>query len=412
MNLRKNNLLTLLLLLCCTAGKAQMRSFSYKRPLGNVTAGWHKIVLPNAVFGKLAAGFSDIRILGLASGGDTLEAPYVLRSSAGDPHSKKVVFEMLNTVQNAKGYYYTFELPAGEPVNEIGLQVANNNFDWRVQLEGSQNQEEWFTILSDYRILAIQNAQTDFRFTTLRFPDARYRYLRLLVKSTESPQHLTAAICRTDSAAGRLQSYGAMSQKSIEDKATKQTQIELSLSEPVPVSRVQIAVADSFDYYRPATVEYLQDSFQTPAGWRYNWGVLYSGTLNSIDRSAFSFEPVVARRLRIIMENGDNRPLHTGGVKVAGPVYSLIARFDEPAAYFLVYGNAGAAAPDYDIARFGDKIPASPPVVVAADEERIAHTTVPPAEPLFKNKVWLWAAIVVIGLLLGVATLRMVRKTG
>ena len=388
-----------------------MSASAYKRPLGKVPAGWHKIVLPNALFGKVSGNFSDVRILAPSAGGDTLEAPYIWRSAERKSAAEAVSFNTLNVTKNAKGFYYTFEMPVTEPVNEIQLQVDNTNFDWRVQVEGSQNEREWFTILSDYRILGIQNAQTDFRFTTLRFPNARYRYLRLLVKNTaDVPQNLSASISRIDSAAGQYQSYPVVTQTRTEDKSTKQTRINISLSQPLPVSQILIPVTETFDYYRPVTIEALDDSFQTPNGWRYNWSPLYSGTLNSIDRSAFEFESTVAQRLRITLENGDNRPLRIGDAKVTGLIYTLFARFDEPADYFLVYGNPNAAAPDYDIARFGDKIPTDPPALTVGDEIAIDKVIVPPAEPLFQNKIWLWAVIVGIGLLLGVATLKMMRK--
>ena len=422
-NLRKNSLLLLVALLGYTAGKAQKSVSAFKRPLGTVPAGWRKIVLPNALFGKVSDNFSDVRILGIATGGDTLEAPYVVFDNASGYHThngscifsfiERIGFGIQNSTHNSKGYYYTFPvLPTGELVNEIQLQVANTNFDWRVQLEGSNTQMEWFTILDDYRILDIKNAQTEFQFTTLHFPNARYRYLRLLIKNpAATPQKLKASYTRlVDTIPVQFQQYQLTSQTRTEDKALKQTILQISLPQPLPVSQILLPVTEAFDYYRPVTIEALNDSFKTPNGWRYNWSPVYSGTLNSIDKSAFEFSSIVTQRLRITLENGDNRPLHIGDAKVTGLIYTLFARFDEPADYFLVYGNENAVAPDYDIARFSDKIPANPPALAVGDEVAIDQVLVPPAEPLFQNRLWLWAVIVGIGLLLGVATLRMLRK--
>lgn len=413
-NRKRNSLLAFLwsvvFLLAGTPVLAQMNDYKYRRPLGEVAAGWRKIALPTEVAGRVGAGFSDLRILGISAGGDTLEAPYVLRSGARDATPELMPFRIFNLSRNATGYYYTFELAGSRPVNTIILQVDNKNFDWRVQLDGSPDEREWFTLLSDYRVLGIQNAQTDFQFTTLRFPDARYRYLRLLVKANEAPQHLTASLLQADTVEGQYQSYNIAQQSRTEDKKARQTQLDISLSGPSPVGRVQIAVTDTFDYYRPVQIAYLIDSFQTPAGWQYNWSPLFSGTLHSLDRSPLEFEATGVQRLRITIENGDNRPLHLGDVKISGPVYWLLARLDEPANYFLVYGAPRALPPDYDIARFADRIPADAPSVAVGAEETIAHAAAPTGAPLFQNKIWLWVVIVVIALLLGVATLRMMRK--
>ena len=242
-------LLLLLLLLPFLAVQAQTNVYHYRRPLGVMPApavsgsgGWRKIVLPTALFGKASPALSDLRIMGVTAAGDTVEAPYVLKAYAGESTQKEVAFKTIATAQNAQGFYYTFEMPrAGtQPVNRIQLQTANQNFDWRVRLEGSADQWEWFTLLDDYRIVAIQEPQTAFRFTTLLFPDAHYRFLRLLIKKPSAPpQELKATLLQTTVTQGQLQPYPVAAQSRVDDRTTKQTQIELSLPSPVPVSQVK-----------------------------------------------------------------------------------------------------------------------------------------------------------------------------
>jgi len=67
--------------------------------------------------------------------------------------------------------------------------------------------------------------------------------------------------------------------------------------------------------------------------------------------------------------------------------------------------------PQYDIARFTDKIPESPPVISLGKERVLSGEEEQPAvHPLFANKAWLWAVMVVIIGLLGWFSFRMMRK--
>jgi len=60
--------------------KAQSDHFRYARPIEGITDEWHKISLPDELFEKLRADFRDIRIIGVTDAGDTIEAPYIMKS--------------------------------------------------------------------------------------------------------------------------------------------------------------------------------------------------------------------------------------------------------------------------------------------------------------------------------------------
>ena len=94
----------------------------------------------------------------------------------------EVDFKLLNTTNNEQGYYFTMEVPTEEPVNELKLNFKQDNFDWLLSLEGSQNQQEWFRIVDDYRILSIKNPETNYQFTKVTFPNTKYRFFRFQIK--------------------------------------------------------------------------------------------------------------------------------------------------------------------------------------------------------------------------------------
>lgn len=389
---------------------AQVGAYSYQRELRGISGQWHKIILPDEVFGKTSPDLADIRIIGITASRDTVEAPYLLRLATEKISTQEVAFRTLNTARNDQGYYFTFEVPTREPINQIQLDFRQDNFDWRIQLKGSQDQREWFTVAENYRILSIKNELTDFQFTELAFPSAQYRFFRLLVKSTERPELLTARIAQHQVEEGTLRDYPIQKMDVKENRKAQQTEIDLALHLPVPLSHLRIEVADTFDYYRPMTIQYLADSTHTEKGWQYSYRTLASGTLNSMQPNAFEFSSTQVQKLKIRIHHHDNQPLRIGTVQASGYVHELLVRFTEPATYFLAYGNEAAARPLYDIDRFADKAPAAPTTLTLGDEMTTKKEEIPLTEPLFQHKAWLWAIMGVIILLLGWFSLKMMGK--
>lgn len=126
--------------------------------------------------------FSDIRVYGVTAK-DTIEAPYVLQLSTAQGIEDEIKFELINSSFNKDGYYYSYQVLLNTAINKIKLAFKNTNFDWRVQLEGSQEQNKWFTILDNYRILSIQNDKTSYNFSDLNFPNSKFKFYHLFLST-------------------------------------------------------------------------------------------------------------------------------------------------------------------------------------------------------------------------------------
>ncbi|MBK9737458.1 MAG: DUF3999 family protein [Saprospiraceae bacterium] len=178
------------------------------------------------------------------------------------------------------------------------------NLDWKTDIEGSQNLQEWFSIIEDYRILSIKNEMTDFKFTKVSFPNSKYRYMRVLIDSKKKPDLITTKISWNEIINGNVRDYNIQSTKIEEKKKDKRTIINVDLTSVGPVSKVSIFVKDTFDYCRPVTIKYLQ-THKTDQGWKYNYNILTAGTLNSMEKSEFIFTGTMLQKLQIIVDNGD-----------------------------------------------------------------------------------------------------------
>ena len=413
MDLRVKAYFILLLLLQELNNSAAAGEYHYRRYLGNLDTGRYKITLPDSMFDKINTDLSDIRVLGITNHGDTVQAPYIAEIAAKAENEVSAAFKIINQTHNASSYSYTFDVANQPPINRIELHLGEQNFDWKVSLYGSQDLQTWQPVIENYRIVAIKNQLTDYRFTTLLFPEAKYRYYRLQIPTAEKPNLLSANVFFLVLKPGIYNRYHTTVNNLQINTKDKTMAADLSLQQPVPVSYLKIEVGNNgMDYERPFALEYLSDSTKTEKGWVYNYTGLTRGILSSVEPNEFSFAPVTCKRLRLIIKNGDNPSLTIKSFIVQGYAYSLYTRISEPGKYYMFYGNTNAATPDYDIVKFQNKLPDSIQKLTPGYEEILPGTVVPQVHPLLENKIWLWAIMACIIILLGWFTFKMISGVG
>ena len=399
-----------LLLFVSSFGFGQMEEYNYKMELDGITDTWHTIELPNSIFEEVNNSLYDIRIFGINADKDTLESPYLLKRKTKQTVKQTVSFKKLNESYSQGDYYVTFEVPTDAAVNFMELFFKQQNFDWRLRLEGSADNKEWFEIVADYRILSFKNINSNYRFTKVSFPDSKYGYYRLKIKASEKPKLINAKLDLQKITPAGYNDFSVKDTQIKSNRTTKQTSIEVTLSAPVPTSFLALDIQNSFEYYRPMTIKYLKDSVETEQGWHYNYQTLSKNTLSSMENDGFNFDSTILQKLKIVIENYDNEPLTINSVKVKGYVHELVARFSEPATYYLSYGKNNPTKPNYDISRFENSIPLNLSTLQLKTPIAIEKTMADKTEPLFKNKLWLWIVMGLIILVLGWFSIKMIKQ--
>ncbi len=406
---KKNKwLIAFLTLVVCQFSFGQEVNTSYKRKLNNVDDQWHKIVLPLDAFNKISPELSDIRIYGFRSDRDTVEVPFKWQITENKIVTKELDFNLINSSAASDGYFFTFELATLQNIHEIQLSFEQQNYDWRLMLQGSQDLKEWFTVVNNYRILSIKNGITDYQFGKVVFPESKYKYYRFNIRSKEKPVLQKARVLASETSQIALDNR-TNTYKVTENKKDKTTLIDIDLASYVPVSEIAIFFDRKVEFYRPFQLKVLRDSTKLASGtWNYHYGSVTSGTVSSLEDNRFLFDKSWTKKLQLVITNHDNVPLKLDSIQVSGPEYALIARFeDKHIPYYLFYGNKKFHTPNYDITHF-----ATPEDVVTLDlgnEETIRVLTLSGTKPLFENKWWLWLMMIVIIGLLGGFTVKMMR---
>lgn len=416
---------TLALFLLSTTVFAQ--NFLYKREIKGIKNSkqteWYKLEIPVEVVEKTNTDFSDIRIFGV-NDADTLESPFLTKKVMQSFENEQVSFRIINEAKKGNDYFFTLEKQkevenTEEAINLIKLDFENTNFDWKVKLEGSQDQNEWFEVLNDYRIVSIQNEFTDYKFTKLVFPNSKYNYYRISISEKSlKPKLNSASVFLQKTTAGNFEDIKIISQHIEVDKERKQTIIDIQLAHSVPIDFISLKVKNDFDYYRTIQFKYLLDSTKTEKGIIYNFVTLHTSTLSSLEKKNdisdfFINSTTKSRHYQIVIDNQDNQPLDIEKVEIKSYVNQLFTRVtptDKNLTYFLIYGNQNLQKPNYDIIRFESTIPADLISLELDSEQKIPQKEVEKVTPLFENSIWLWLLMGTIILVLTVFTFKMMKK--
>lgn len=388
----------------------QLSSYRFMQEVTGISNQWHSLQIPSATFKHLNPSLNDVRIYGVTNK-DTIEVPYLLTEKNAVIDQPLINFSIINQSKNSKGFYYTFALTEPSIINQIFLNFGQQNFNFKVKLEGSHHQKEWFTVLDNYQLIGVQNQFIDFSFSTLNFKPADYKYYRLLLKTADNPNLLNSSIVLENKTEALQDAYPVEKWDQTNDSKSKKTTLTFNLKEAVPVTDIHLAFADTIDFYRPYNISYLIDSVKTEKGYIYNYRRLNQGAIHSFAPTVISFNRQIASHFKIEIDNQDNLPVTIAKVQAKGNQFWLTARFTEKAKYYFAYGNPTANFPQYDIAYFKDKIPESLSPLALGEMNEIAQITPEKQAPLFANSAWMYGILAVIMALLAYFSLKMLRQT-
>jgi hypothetical protein len=381
---------------------------AYKNEITGVENQWHSISLNEDVLSKVSENLSDLRIYSVSPTYDTLEIPYFLAEQNTLEEKSGINFKIINRSHKDNQNYFTFKLKEIKEINEIILDFKQENFNWKIDLQGSNDQKEWFDILEDYRILSILNKLTDYSFTTLKFPNSEYAYYRINVKNEKKVRLKSATLQKTFERKIDLEEI-ENEYSIVNDKKNKATVIDLKFENRLPISEIELFFSDDIDYQRSVNFEYLVDSFKTEKGWRYSYRSITNSYVSSLGENKYFIDAVYTKALKITIYNLDNQALNLKDIKTKSLKYILVARFLESNnQHFMTYGNTELRSPNYDIKNFKKNISTELDELDLGKQISLLQGDI--AKESIVTKWWLWAIIILIIALLGYSTLGMLKK--
>ena len=379
----------------------------YEHPITGVSDQWHRVDLPVEIFGRLHHSYNSIRVLGKKTNSIAVEQPYLLVKDQPRTIMHPEPSTIINQTRKGNDYYFTFEISDEPMLSRVNLDFENNDFDWKVLLEGSVDQKEWFTIIEDYRILALPGK---YEFTQLDFPAVNYPFLRIKINAQQKPILNAVSINSVAVTAGEYENWAPKAIYHQPISNTKKSELLIDLGKVVPVSYLKIKPNSSYDYYRDFKISFLRDSLKTEAGWSERWSNAGSGTLSSFGNNVFPLDEILTNKIKITIQNNDNQMLDIPSVEVKGAKHYLLVRFDGKPPYTLAYGNRKLRHPKYDLISFKKNIPKRPASVKLGKGTYKKMIDEHKTDPIFSNSFWLYLLMGMTMLILGGFTLSMMRN--
>jgi hypothetical protein len=386
----------------------QSNTNTYSATLSGQVNGWNAAELPKEMYTHTRnLQFSDVRLYGIEKNGDTLETPYYIEQAGKKSGLKKTNFKLLNAVKKGADYYFTLQIPDSTLINEIELSFGNTNYNWLIDLEGSNDQKEWFHALEKYRIVAINNSQTSYQFNKLVFMESKYRYFRIRVRDPEeTPIFKNAWLLMKANEVTDNYKCTVLNVRKDSSKANKNTTLFFETAMPVPLYSLSLKIKFKQDYYRNATLYSLKDSYKVEDKWSFQYGTIWTGVISSLELANLRIDGPIARKYKLVIENEDNPPLKVSIKGAEAEKYLLFGQLESDKKYFITFGNKKISKPNYDIHQFKNQVPEKTNRLVMGTIVKL-NPNKQEKEVESINKMWLWLVMLVVIAILSWFTYKM-----
>ncbi len=388
------------------------------------TGEYGRLILTPGIYDAARLDLADIRLLDARGE----QIPYVVAKPKDIMDRFKYSPAIINRSTNSDGAaMVTLDFGRKVVKNSIEVKSAGNNFRRAVKIEGSNDNVEFFTMVRQAYVFAI-----DYRtsFEQIDLPVNDYRYLRITVKpmATEekSPVIDEVRAFKVEKKFAQRQPVQMLQMEHSEDEKSNSSIYVYELAcRRLPVSEIELDVGDDA-FYRyvavdgrdTATRKVKVDSEDNRQRFReveVKWKRIISDTIyRYTDADGKKREELILRvpssrrvyrYLKITIRNYDDRPLTVKLASAKMIAHNIVFAAQDGTAATLYIGSESASRPRYDLEQRLNQ-----PLQVKA---KVAKLGVITDNPLFgeaedkplawteKHKVLLWiimgAVVVVLG---------------
>ncbi len=317
-------------------------TFKYKADIETPKlSGFYKISLQPNLLAQCKADLADLRII------DQQESfvPYVKLESLPSIKENFINFPILQNTQD-KDSITTLVVENAKPllIRSLWLRLKNTAVSRSADLQGSDDNLNWFAIKEDIFLQQSVDHATNNYFQSLTFPASNYRYFKLIIhnKKKGPVQILQAGIySNTRSAQTFIPLPVRVLQK---DSSDRITYINLTFSRKYQVNKISFRVNRPKHFQRNVQVYSLSGKGKT---------LLTEASLSSGSQQQLVFSSK-SPQLQIQIINGDNQPLQIDNLQAWQLNQFLIAYLESGKTYQLLFGDKQATEPDYDLKFFTD----------------------------------------------------------
>jgi hypothetical protein len=410
-----------LLLLAAITASPEIRYFHYQRPIENLPAqaGQACMVVDAGIFAHAAAGLADLRLYR-----DGNETPFVIRIAAPAVAAQGFI-ELLDKGVRGGRTAFDAEMPDGH-YSDLQLAVTAHDFIATVEVSGSQAQAGGAeTRLGSYTIFDLSKQRLG-RSTVLHLPESDFRYLHFRIAGPLVPDNLTGlSVLRLPASQPR---YVTITETAQVVQKGHNSVFEFTVPARVPVDRVVFTPGaqpalfsrDASIKVEPLQKEQSADTARSPQTAAGAGNLLRVHTVQNghhIDEERLTIDAPHAEfetpaTWTITIDNGDDAPLKVESVRLQMLERDLCFENAGSGNYALYFGDSALSAPRYDYARLFELQPDAGKAALGTELANAAFMPRPDERAFTeRHPALLWAALVLVILLLGAIALSSLKRT-
>jgi hypothetical protein len=369
---------------------------------------FYRILLSPDVLVHVNDQLTDIRIYD----GDGKEVPYLLESEIPVTQSQEFIEYEIISKEIKPGCCTSLLLRNQKktPIDNIHLVIKNAEAARGASLLGSDDRENWFTLIDNFRIYAPTDAPETHEIKIVDFPWSNYEFYLLKTKdSTYAPLNiLSAGYFKEKTSNGKYQELRAKV-TATDSVSEKKTYVRIALDALHFMDKLEVAVSGTRYYRRSATLFEKRVHVKGKSREEY-YQPLRNFELTSGRTAVIELPGVRGQQFIIEVENYDNPPLTISSVKAYQLNRYLTAWLPSSDDYKMLFGNANLNAPVYDITFFKDSIPEVTSILHAKSLTLLAGKEQATSTTFFTSKAFIWVAIIGIAVVLGFMSFKLIRE--
>ncbi|MEK5490274.1 hypothetical protein MKZ24_06050 [Paenibacillus sp. FSL R7-0297] len=338
------------------AEKADSGQWKFSRAIGiPEPAPYYEVYLDEGVYGSAAEDLRDLRIT--SSTGEPV--PYYLESGEGTVEERSTAYSsiLIRRADQGTDTLLDYQItPLAEHVdiqgNKLVFELPDESFLKHVEVWGGYDGNAWEP-LAKGDLYATNGLSAD---SIELQGSCKFSFYRLVVKS--NPEGLDFPGLTLVDSSREVKMAGFMRKKTPQyeiSRVENRTEIVISNKDRLKIARLTLGSTGNFSRRYEL---YDSDGKRLPVA---GSGELYRLDFKDTRISRTDIQPLHASSsaaLRIIIYNLDDAPISINGLKIEYLVDRLVfaGGEQEQGLYSLIYGNALALAPQYDIINFKDQI--------------------------------------------------------
>jgi hypothetical protein len=406
--------LTILFVSLAFLVRGQLSSYSYYRELTPVSeTAFYNLNISSSILDRPG----NFRIYKL-SDKDTIEVPHVSGSRFFEVYDQKYLKPLRiidKSFEPGKNSYATLIVDTGITYNSIYVNFNASEFFKDVTVEGSNDNKSWKTIVENEKIFHYYREPGDYYYRNkINLGDVSFKYLRLKTDDSngEKLDLVSASLPLVKEEIIEEDEVVPFELKRSEDKKNKQTILECAFQRRYLITAIDFDIDSQNNFRREASIHLKDNANATKENWVYFGNTVLSSAssnklyLNNYNSGDDAFK---SDKMRILINNLDNQPLESVGLKIFTHHEKIKVKLEKNVRYVLAYGKDNDQLPQYDLEYFRNAIPLNLTSTGLGLEKQIEHKPLVKPEPLLKNKLWIWIALTVCVLVIGIFTIRLLK---